>query len=770
MKPSSRALGVLLGLAGVADSGANPRGARRNRECLDLLAQRRYEAAATGCEALFQRHGDGRAGLAAARARLALRQDAPVLQWTGRLRGTPEEGAAWDLAAEVHRRGGRADPERQARLRAVALHRERGDLRALARSQYALFFSAWAGSDYLQAFAAARDSYDSALAGGDPALAGQALEGLFTSLYDIGDLDGARAVLARLEPLATGPDRAAAMRYWTNAAVLRMAEGRWHLAGAALDTAVRSLTGKETPRSLRTIHVNLAEVHLELGDLARARQDLDAAWRHVENGAPSPALLYATARLDFESGRLQEALAGLDKVPPEDVISDWAWDIEWLRGRIEQRLGRAQAARAAFERSTRIVDKMRADAATDQFKAWLVDQRRAPFEALFRLQASTPGQALAALETAERAKAGAFLDAFAAASGTPAAPAEEWTPQASLQRLELLQGYLRAGAASPTAALRPVAELVHGIGARQVLFYFEARPDLWLIRLARGAVTVHHLGDASRARRLMEELTARPDDTQAAEDLGRLLLPPASLPARGTPLHVVTDGALENLPLAAVRVRGRYLAQDHPLSFVPSVNGLLAIDAARPPDAAAGGTVLGDAGGDLAAAREEAVAVAQRVGVAPRLGPEATVAAFRAAGSGTLLHLAGHVEPGPRGSSLVLADGRVGAGEVMAWRVGPRLVVLASCLGGARRARGDWGPLAAAFLAAGSRSVVAALTSVKDEEAREFLLEFYRRGGARTPSRALAEAQSAFIAAGRPPSFWSPFVVLGVGMPVPSAY
>jgi CHAT domain-containing protein len=176
--------------------------------------------------------------------------------------------------------------------------------------------------------------------------------------------------------------------------------------------------------------------------------------------------------------------------------------------------------------------------------------------------------------------------------------------------------------------------------------------------------------------------------------------------------------------------------------------------------------VLGDARGDLPAARAEAIEVAQRLGMDPFLGSTATIASFRAAGSGRVLHVASHVEMSAAGPRLVLADGTVGAREVMEWRVKPQVVVLASCLGAVRRSRGVWGSLSAAFLASGSRSVVAALSSVEDRSARELLSEFYRQGGAVEPSRSLASAQRTFIAAGRPPSFWSPFVVLGSGRPV----
>ena len=767
MERSSTALPAFLALVGLAGSGCERGDVNRNQECLDLLEQRKYETAVTSCQASYDRSRDPRVGLAAARAHYALGHDDQAVIWPRRLAGSAEEAAGWDVAADARRRRKEPDLEKQARLKALALYRDRKDLKSLARCQYSMFYSSWERSDHLLAFTSARDAYASALAASDLPMARKALEGLFSALYEIGDLEGAKAALARLELLDAGPDREAVARYWTHAAAVLMAEGRWHLARSALTTALQALAGGEQPRLLRSIHLNLAEVHLELADLGAAGNELALAWRYAEDGIPSTALLYATARHAYQGDHLETAVQSLDRARQQGPVSDWEWDVECLRGKVEERRRRPLAASEAFDRSTRIVDKMRTSASTDEFKSWVLDQRREPFERLFRLQASETRHALEALDTAERAKARGFLDAFVRALADPSNPAQGWSPGASAQRVELLQSYLQTGSASPIATLWPASELLRQIGDRRVFFYFEARPDLWLIRLGHGGLSIKRLGEAASAGRLMEEFAARPDDPKAAEALGQLLFPPGSLPGRGTMLYVVTDGTLDRIPLAAVRVGGRFLAQDYPLSYVPSVNALVAIEGSHTQRVESAGAVLGDPRGDLPAARAEAIEVAQRLGMDPVLGSRATIASFREAASGRVLHVATHVEMSAAGPRLVLADGSVDAREVMEWRVKPQVVVLASCLGAARRSRGVWGSLSAAFLAAGSHSVVAALSSVEDRSAREFLSEFYRQGGPREPSQALASAQRTFIAAGRPPSFWSPFVVLGSGRSAP---
>ena len=72
-----------------------------------------------------------------------------------------------------------------------------------------------------------------------------------------------------------------------------------------------------------------------------------------------------------------------------------------------------------------------------------------------------------------------------------------------------------------------------------------------------------------------------------------------------------------------------------------------------------------------------------------------------------------------------------------------------------------WGSLGAAFLAAGSEAVLASLWSIEDRLAGEFATLLYAGESGEESAAALARVQRAFIAAGRPPSEWAPFVHFG---------
>src|SRR6185503_14601128 len=77
--------------------------------------------------------------------------------------------------------------------------------------------------------------------------------------------------------------------------------------------------------------------------------------------------------------------------------------------------------------------------------------------------------------------------------------------------------------------------------------------------------------------------------------------------------------------------------------------------------------------------------------------PLATGAAVRSSAGASLLHLATHAGQGPGGPWLALSDGRLTAADVVSARLGPRLVVMATCASATPRGRSLWGGLAAAF-------------------------------------------------------------------------
>jgi CHAT domain-containing protein/tetratricopeptide (TPR) repeat protein len=163
------------------------------------------------------------------------------------------------------------------------------------------------------------------------------------------------------------------------------------------------------------------------------------------------------------------------------------------------------------------------------------------------------------------------------------------------------------------------------------------------------------------------------------------------------------------------------------------------------------------------------------------IGPAATEAAVkRASAAGTLakhryVHFATHGILGLAEATqpaLVLSltgdqqgeDGFLRLDEVTHLRLNADLVVLSACQTGQGRLRNGEGVsgLARAFLYAGSRGVLCSLWQVADRETSELMVDFYAGLKAGKPATdALRDAQLRMIAAGEPPRFWAPFVLIG---------
>jgi len=222
------------------------------------------------------------------------------------------------------------------------------------------------------------------------------------------------------------------------------------------------------------------------------------------------------------------------------------------------------------------------------------------------------------------------------------------------------------------------------------------------------------------------------------------------------------------------------------VTIAPSVRRW-AEPAARRPGGAAPGRVAAVAGPGLAlaAAEVDAVAVAHGSAGGPvgRLGPKpgsrevvvqrgvaATVEAVLAAARGAaVLHLAAHGHL-PAGNGMFagvdLADGRLMVYDIERLDPAPDLVVLSACDSASvdHRPGEEFLGLAAGFLAAGTRTLVAATGAVPDSPlVVDLMARFHRQLAAgAAPARALAEARAAVGAGGgRPAAVAASFICFG---------
>jgi CHAT domain-containing protein len=317
------------------------------------------------------------------------------------------------------------------------------------------------------------------------------------------------------------------------------------------------------------------------------------------------------------------------------------------------------------------------------------------------------------------------------------------------------------------------------------LVYWLGDPESWvfvvrrdravrLVRLPAAAAELAGAVGRLRAALAARDAAARGRFDREARALYAELVAPveAELPA-SEELLVVADGALHQLPFAALRdLEGRYLIERLPVHFALSlaVHAELRARPPAPPGAArlAFGSPAGaerpvDSGRRqrrleaLPESAREANAVARHWGAGARalLGADATETRVKASlSSSALAHFAVHAlvdDHRPLDSALVLAlpdpdeDGMLRAWEVVESLDLPgATVVLSACetaLGAEVEGEGLMG-LTRAFHLAGARTVVATLWSVGDRSSADLMERFHAHLAAgQPPAGALRAAQ-----------------------------
>lgn len=732
-----------LGCRSQADCTARQARAQAKAQPAKLIAR---------CTRAFEQARDPRAALTVAAGYAALGDGAGLVAWAERVGALPGTAELWRMVAAEHQAAGRHQQSLAATERALALWQQAGEWAQASYEAYLLFAAHHQASRYAPALVAARTAHEAAGRSGNAELRRSSFAALFTVLSEVGEYAGAAALVRQWRRELSPDDLHGQRALHISEGSLHAFEGRRELARLAQLDAVAVPGAADDPDSMRAAHYNLVELAVALGRFDEAEQHLAAALAYLP-AAPEPYMLtarsYFSAQLSLARGQAAAAERALREELARQPLPDWAWQLEELLGKALEAQGQGEQALAAYQRAMAGEEQLRGEVGAELLQLSMRERKRGTYEAAFDLLARR-GELAGAMAVAQRLWQRAFVESFAVARDGAEASAE--AELARVRELEVLaSGLPRRAEAAAVGEHGPL-----------VLAFVEARGALWRWTAGQGPAVLERLAlSAADARRLVAALRARPEDREVAAQLGAALLPAglaAVAPARK--LAVITDGALAGLPVAALRLQGRYLIELRALELWPDLSaGPRAASAQRSVHVLAASQPRGGAA-RLVAAEAEAAQVAAQVGAAALVGDRATVAALRVAAGSELLHLAAHGGVDAGGAFVELADGRVTAGEVLGWGAAPRLVVLASCASGARPQGSLWGALGGAFLAAGATAVVATLWSVEDEAAADLLRELYQARWREDPALALAAAQRRAIAAGASARQWASFVAL----------
>jgi tetratricopeptide (TPR) repeat protein len=515
-----------------------------------------------------------------------------------------------------------------------------------------------------------------------------------------------------------------------------------------------------------------------VAQLERAADDLGAA------GWP-PAALEArllAGQLAFERGwtrrgsqQLRQASRQRHRGPA--LLRARRWYCEALVRRGE---GNRRGAAIAIRTAVRILDEHRAGLGAIDLRAF-ASGYRAEATALGLRMAIEDGRATRVLEWAEQSRASHLLL-------RPVRPPNNPELAAALTELRAIVAEVderrRAGRGSPRLVRRQVAleryirdhrrgqrseepfqetapvppgQLSAALGDAALVEFINLDGQLHAVTVARGRIRLWHLPPLADILDLIERVPFalhrlcryRADPAgqsaavamlhHAALRIDEALFGPLAGELGDRPLVLIPTGQLQSLPWSVLP-----FCAGRPVTVSPSA--ALWFLGQRPRETA--GRVVVAAGPGLPGARAEAGAVAAIYGTEALVGASSSVRAVMSGMDGAdVAHLAAHGSihlHNPLFSSLRLADGPLTVYDLEGLHQTPQLVVLAACdIGRPVVAAGDeLLGLGAAFIAQGTRQIIASVTPIPDAQATHLMIAVHRALAAgRSAAAALAQSQ-----------------------------
>ncbi|MCA9690966.1 MAG: CHAT domain-containing protein [Nannocystaceae bacterium] len=596
----------------------------------------------------------------------------------------------------------------------------------------------------------------------------------------------------------------------TNVAVSAM---RARAAGRAVDEDPRALLAEVLDLNLRPggcenvegasrARLNLAREALERDDLAAARAQLAAVDEGLANRSDRAARLELLARLSLKEGHARAALerwAEVEALAGGELRTSEAWELAFGRGQAHEALGEEEEALAAYQSAEAVLDRHLLEVALGKGREIVAldhhPSARRYIDLLVRL--GRVDEALCAARLA-RARTTYPIDRAGRLAALPAEERGEWERliaeyrqiRQTLRRARRDDWRLSATELARARARRRVEEgrarelhnralaLLTRIENTAVRCEDLRRPEpgeLMLIYHPVGPATGEDgpsawIGFAADAQGTAVASIPALDLSAAPELLAEQLLTPFQEAITGAAqLRVLPLGSLLELDFHALPLPG---VAEIVLEHAPVTYGvdLPRADASPQSEGRPTALVVADPRSNLEHVLDEISDVERRLSsswsVEVLRGEAASGEALRVAiASARHLHYAGHgLSDGRAGeqSFLELADGELDVSDILVLPGVPETVVLAGCETGLtnRHTLGGGMSVARAFLAAGSRSVIASSIKIDDALAGALSAQLYE--GLDGPDfdgpHALQRAQLA-LRAQDPNAHWADFRV-----------
>jgi CHAT domain-containing protein len=526
--------------------------------------------------------------------------------------------------------------------------------------------------------------------------------------------------------------------------------------------------------------------------------------RAMKNPSAVQNVAIASARLALDTHDPAAALRQLNQLEV-GLASDW--QPSGLRAEALLALGQLAGARQSEERAVEMLDRQRSLLAGPLRSQYLTN-RVAPFARLvaidlaladtlaaFRVAAAVPGRSIAERLGTEATQLQRVVALEEQIDSLPA------TDKSQERRAILEKELARARASydatshrSAGSTVDPKALEAHLQPGEALLTYLTSPDRLYLFVVRRAGITAYAVPIEARSltervrnlRELVAGPTAAPSTRTSLGELYDLLLPRDGTlgdSLSSDRLIIVPHGALDAIPFAALfnRRTGRFLIEDHVVSYLPSAAALMATARSRfsPLHDLVAFAPLADS---LPGTAREVRAIRDLVpGTQLELGDASSEARVRAAlAADRPIHIASHGahnEQNPLFSLITVGarrepepnDGRLEVREVLMLRTRTPFVFLSGCETGLTATATPFaddleeGSLAQAFLVAGAANVIATLWRVDDADAPRLVRSVYERlARGDAPADALATAQRATLHEDRRWT-WAAYAAWGAG-------